>query len=629
MAALRLFFLIHLSLFVFQQAEGQTDTFTHHVVCVNQSGYNTNGPKRFTAPLSSGDARFVITHSTGHTVLFSGVVNNGIGDFSPFSPAADTGEFVIKVYGAGRDTGVSYPFAIHPFHLETTFYPPALDFMIDDRSVTGTHPSAYGGCPWRDGTYYSFEVPSLILLWQANASFFKQLPVQISYRKDKERVLSPAFKYIMDAEGQDALAVARRYYTTIDPPVGRTVPDIVQLIHWGIGFYLLHPVTRDPSDNAANRKLHAQTVEQFAFFLSAYPTLQQYFTPAFYRQAHDFAFSHWDSAGLFRVNRVVGDGKGRECPGHSIFPNLLMYEVAKREGRSDSSLFFQAACRQTRWIIDSLDWNDARTTKGQRMSEHKLLPALVYFLQRYPQQAPPGLQNKIDQWTAVMLRRSNNSWDFRRYDLDSNWSIPSYNEPGNLAGFPACALAAASVTADSSCKAKLEIIAYGAIDALFGRNPLNACSPYHIENGFTRLEKGWPKAFANNTCARLERVRGTLSSSCPTEMYPFRPGTAFRHPEGWTSFNAAWNAGLAYLGWYNTRLSCTQDGAVTLEAPLYKGTPTVQAAAEGRHFTIQLHPDTTGKGRYSGHLPARLLALKSAKIVLHYGEGPFTKEWVL
>jgi hypothetical protein len=26
--------------------------------------------------------------------------------------------------------------------------------MIDCRSVLGKHPSAYGGSPWRDGTYY-------------------------------------------------------------------------------------------------------------------------------------------------------------------------------------------------------------------------------------------------------------------------------------------------------------------------------------------------------------------------------------------------------------------------------------------------------------------------------------------
>jgi hypothetical protein len=235
-------------------------------------------------------------------------------------------------------------------------------------------------------------------------------------------------------------------------------------------------------------------------------------------------------------------------------PNLLMFEVAKREGNKDSSKFLNAAINQTEWIVKKLDWNDPHTTKGQRMSEHKLIPSLVYFQQHYPNQAPKGLKQKINGWADIAIKRSDNLWDFRRYDLESNWTIPEYSESGNIAGFPASALAAAAVQTDPLKVKRLEQLAFAAIDDLFGRNPLNACSPHHHTLGFQNLEKGWPKAYIDDICARLETVRGAISSACSTEMYPYNPNGKFRHPEGWTAFNAAWNVSLAYLTYYNSGL---------------------------------------------------------------------------
>src|SRR5699024_9049067 len=176
-------------------------------------------------------------------------------------------------------------------------------------------------------------------------------------------------------------------YRQIDPTIGDHIPDIIQLIHFGIGFYLINPVTSDPSrDTSANRissrieKIHPQTLEQFAFFLYAYPYYKQYFSEQFYKKAHDLAFQKWEETGLFDVIDVIGSGKGREAPGHSILPNLMMYEVAKKEGRSDAEYFFKAAFNQTKWVINQVDWHDPQTTKGQRMSEHKTIPGMVYFL---------------------------------------------------------------------------------------------------------------------------------------------------------------------------------------------------------------------------------------------------------
>lgn len=553
------------------------------VVMVNQSGYNLEGPKRFTAPVCAAGTRFIITTEGGSAPLFSGQVREGVGDFSAFRPRNNAGPYVVRLPRSGDS---SYPFAVAPGWLERAFSTPALDYMIDARSVVGTHPSAYGGCPWRDATYYSFEVPSLVMLYMANPRFFLDKAPSIDYAADKARVLSPTFHEVPAKNGQDALEDVRRYYRELDPPQGEQVPDIVQLIHWGIGFYLIDPQTEDPSGGPDGNRIHPQTVEQFAFFLYVYPMLKKYFSERFYQQAHDFAFAQWEKTGLFKVNTTIGDGKGRECPGHSILPNLLMYAVARREHRADSGRFLQAAYDQTAWVIRDLDWRDPRTTKGQRMSEHKLLPGLVYFLQRYPEQAPPGLRKKISDWADIMIARSRNLWDFRRYDTVANWSIPEYNEPGNLAGFPACALSAASVLPDPARRARLEQLAYAAWDNLFGRTPLNAASPHHPEMGFPALERGWPKAFPADVCARLETVRGTLNSSCGTEMYPYNPAGAFRHPEGWTAFNAAWNVGLAFMSRHDTRLQLMDAG---YRRPLPPG-----RAATVFHVQLQLPAGSPG-----------------------------------
>ena len=61
-------------------------------VLVNQSGYNTADSKRFTAPLAADGTPFSIITDPAGTVVFTGTVNGGVGDFSAFQPAA-TGNF--------------------------------------------------------------------------------------------------------------------------------------------------------------------------------------------------------------------------------------------------------------------------------------------------------------------------------------------------------------------------------------------------------------------------------------------------------------------------------------------------------------------------------------------------------
>lgn len=226
----------------------------------------------------------------------------------------------------------------------------------------------------------------------------------------------------------------------------------------------------------------------------------------------------------------------------------MMYRIALAERRADAPRYLAAAQAQAKWLVERLDWNDPRTTKGHRMSEFRTMIGLVYFLKNHPDSAPAGLREKIVAWARVAVARSDNFWDFRRYDLESHWSIPRINEPGNLLGFTAAALAASWVIDDPALRARLREIGFAQTDAFFGRNPLRAVGVSHPKKSFPEIERAWPIFYKPDTCARLEAVRGSISTSCPTEFYPYNPtSAAYRHPEGWVNFNATWNVSLAYV----------------------------------------------------------------------------------
>lgn len=541
-----------------------------HLIALNQVGYETARYKRFTAPLSPEGSQFEIRHVGSAAALFRGVLKNCIGDFTAFRPADSDREYVVFVSGRDLKSGASDPFSIRAHLWEEQFWQPAVDFMIDVRSVVGTHPSAYGGCPWRDGTYYDFIVPSLAMLLQADPARVKAMPVQMNWAQDKARVLSSEFRFdARNPHSEGVMDAVKCYYTEIEPPKPGA-PDVVQLIHWGLGYYLCHPETRDPSGDPLPKQLHPQTLEQFVYLLHAWPELKMWLPESFYRRCRDFTFANWEKVGLLKVSPMwdaktyltvaelsgpnptggfLHPYKGRHAPGHSIQPNLMLSEVAKREGRVDARKYLDAAVEQAQWIVENLDWNDPRTTKGHRMSEFKTITGLVWLLQKYPKESPAGLLAKIEEWARIVISRSDNMWDFRRFDLQENWTIPKLNEPGNLASFVAEALAASWVIRDPATKQRLQEMACAQLDNLIGRNPRMAASPHHPEKGFPLVERGWPKGHPDNICARLETTRGSLSASPGSEMYPFNPGGAFRHAEGWVNFNAAWNVALAYLKW--------------------------------------------------------------------------------
>lgn len=536
------------------------------VIAVNQVGYRTDLPKRCTAPLTADGVGFTVTPVGGDGVLYTGKIVDHVGDFSDFQPADSGTHYIIRVEGGDLKAAQSGPFLIREELYQEQFLQSAVDFFIDTRAVVGTHPSAFGGCPWRDGTYYDAILPSLVMLLSAYPEPIAAMPKQMDWASDRARVLAPDFQFDADNPGSEGVMDAVYNYFELEPPKERA-PDVVKLIHWGAGYYLVNPETKDPSGDPAGRKIHSQTIEQLSYVIWAWPVLQEWLPQSFYDQVLALCFEKWEQVGAldipekwhmasYQLNLESSSWagkmhpfKGRHAPGHSIVPNLLMHEVAEREGRSDADRYLDAAVAQAAWIIENLDWNDPRTTKGHRIGEHRTITNLVWLLQKYPEQAPAGLREKIAHWAKVAVSRSDNLWDFRRYDMDAHWTIPKLNDVGNTIGFPAIALAASWVLEENEAvlRDRLRIAAVGSLDHLFGRNPKLAAAPSRPEQGFPEVERGWPIEHPVDKCARLETVRGSISTLPGTEMYPYNPDGEYRHAEGWVNYGAAWCISLSYL----------------------------------------------------------------------------------
>ena len=186
-------------------------------VFVNQSGYNLQWPKRFTAPRAENGASFEIRRANDEEVLLRGAISGHVGDFSSFRPE-DEGPYEILVEGK-EGSGRSVPFMVGPHWMERVSYGPALDFMADVRcwwgdartyAPTDEDPDCPSrGVAWRDATQYSFEVPTLVWMYLANPSAFSpdRMPVEGAYlglRKD----------------------------------LPEDTPEIVRLIYWGVDVYL-------------------------------------------------------------------------------------------------------------------------------------------------------------------------------------------------------------------------------------------------------------------------------------------------------------------------------------------------------------------------------------------------------
>ena len=109
-------------------------------IYLNQSGFNSGAPKRFTAPHATDGMAFTIRPADGGEPVFKGTIQGNIGDFTAFEPASGL-EYVV----ATADGKTSVPFRIGPWWLERVTTQLAVDFMIDSRHYVGNERRSCGG----------------------------------------------------------------------------------------------------------------------------------------------------------------------------------------------------------------------------------------------------------------------------------------------------------------------------------------------------------------------------------------------------------------------------------------------------------------------------------------------------
>lgn len=584
------------------------DPMAPQPVLLNQSGFGLGESKRFTAPRAEDGARFTVTGASG-AVRYRGKIKDGTGDFTAFDPG-DTGDFVVTVTG-NAGVGTSVPFGIGAYWTDRVSYRRAIEFMSGSRCYFGdytrktTDPVSdeYGprecmkGVAWRDAAQYSKEIQTLVDMYLANPSAF-----------DRIHVNSAVYKGL-----------------PVTLPEG--TPEIVRLIHWGVEV-LLEEGVNDP-----------QLKEQLAAFAFAYPQLKKYIPVSVYQRATAHLFATWDdpardryswqaltphTGDLLQVYTQVGTGKGELAPGHSVWPNVMMYEVAKREGRDDADRYLNAAQKQASWLVDNLDLTDPRVTKGQRQSEHVLITGLAQFAESYPDKAPEGVTRFVREWARIAVERSDNLWDFRRYS-DDRWTIPAFtgggaddpNEVGNVAGFSAPALAAARLLGNDPLAGRLREIATAQVDNLFGRNPAGRHASYDAPSetaGFEGVERGWYSEYYGGA-GLLEGESGVLDGSPKNGLYPFSPEKGdIGHTEGWVAFNTAWNESLAWRAVDQTRLRVTSHDHDHAPARVVKADETVRVELAA---PLNLDAEALGEGtvevRVGDHPAKQLTVTQTAK----------------
>lgn len=521
------------------------------LIYLNQSGFNLGKPKRFTAPTLPDGTAFAVKPSSGGQAVASGTIRQHIGDFSSFDPISDE-EFIVEAGGLR-----SVPFRIGPCWLERVSYQNAVNFMIDSRHYVGNDRATCGGSfGWRDDHHFGWELHTLVPQWLSNPSAYERMPRQVRYEAPK----NPKLWGKLEPYRDDA-------------------PDLVKLIHWGADIIVTQQLK------------HELLKSQLAYFLYAWPVLSEWLPRQNYEVVRDYAFSHWAESGkdrnypydeskdhnLLALKTHIGSTKGCFPPGFSVQPNLLMYEVALRERRPDAQAYLKAACQQAEWMVKQLDWKDPLVTKGQRMSEFLTVTGLAHLLSEYPDKAPAGLAEKINQWAEVVIRRSDNLWDFRKLgDAPDSWTPmgdkpTKWNEPGNVVGLPAPILAALPFIRSEKHQQRLNELTWSHFDQMFGRNPVGRHFSFDAPREVEGVEHGWFKFYPGGI-GRLANARFVIDGSPKNAHYPYAPEKGdIGWTEGWIQFNTAFNVSLAYLAWSESKVEATirnQQLVVRLTAPL-------------------------------------------------------------
>jgi hypothetical protein len=593
---------------------------------VNQSGYNLNRPKRFTAPGVADGSPFAILEKKSGKEVFLGSIFGEKGDFTPFNPESNQ-EFLVV---SGNKT--SFPFRIGPYWLERVSYRGMLDFMMGARHYVGNvSEKRVLSFAWRDGDFFNWSMQSLVALYAANPAAFERMEITGTYRAN-------------DSFPEDY----RGLWGALEPFSDDT-PDIVQLIHW------------DADVKVSQQLDHEMQKAELAHFLYAWPFLSRWLPRQNFDRVYAYTRSVWTKESvsshatsqydlspehdLLALKTRLGSTKGEMPPGFSVIPNLMMYEVAKREGDPEAEVYFTAAYRQMEWMIAHLDWEDPMTTKGQRMSEHLTLRAFAFFGQQYPDRHPPGLKGKVEEWAAWMVERSNNLWDFRKY-ADDEWTPPGWNETGNILGFPAAIFAANTILGrDHRLASRLEEIAWAHFENAFGRNPTGRHFSFKGPEEVEGVDLGWYSRHKGGI-GLLEELPFVFDGSPKNFHYPNQPEAGdLGWTEGWVQFNTAFNTSMAYLANYYTHLAYSTnesgDLLIRLEAPLnfypdLKEPVTVQLSLpSGENIAVSLQESSPFSLALEGTVEKKASVLVSgdqvlpldgqSQVKLSYGHGFFEK----
>jgi len=597
-------------------------------ILVNQSGYNLNRPKRFSAPTLAASSAFKIVDQSTGQVVFTGKLTNHVGDFSEFNPLSSS-DYAIVV-----EKEESFPFRIGVNWMERVTYRNMVDFMIGSRHYVGTtdaiRPLSWA---WRDGDFFNWAQQSLVSLYLSIPAAFERMEQTIHYIPNDS--FSEAYKGKWGALESYAA----------------NTPDIVQLIQWD-------------ADVKISQKLeHEMQKVELAYFLYAWPYLKQWLPQQNFDLVYAYLQERWEketveeysttnydmspSHNLLALKTKLGTTKGELPPGHSVIPNLIMFEVAKSKGDSQAQKYFDAAFNQLDWMIKNLDWNDPMTTKGQRMSEHITMRSFAFFFSQYPERSPPGLKEKVGEWAKVALSRSDNYWDFRKYS-EEEWTPPSWNETGNVLGFPAAVLAAMSVLDEQEMKNSLEVLAWSHLDNSFGRNPTGRHFSFRSPNEIEGVELGW-YSYHKGGYGLLDEVRFVFDGSPKSFHYPNHPEVGnLGWTEGWVQFNTAFNTSMAYMANYYSSISIEQRSdelIIKLKAPLNfdpnKKEPVkvLLSKSNGQEIWVELEEEfpyaevfigktKIAKGRVESE--GKSLAVKSGEVLtVRYGYGFMEKVDVL
>lgn len=262
------------------------------------------------------------------------------------------------------------------------------------------------GVGWRDSHQFSFELNGLVLQYMANPSVYDNMPRSI--------------------EGLDSCD-----YADLQT---QNEPDIVWLIKFAARRYY-------DVGTKMGQKLHMLLKEQLAYYLYLAPELiaRGWEKEEFYQNVRDYTISVWGkdeqptnyqtqwywvdgtNHDLYSVQKVFGGLKSSQPMGHSIVPNLMMYEVATRDGLGDAvaEKFLKAAVDNCAYTVSNTDGNDICDPyfcKGQRMSEYVTIPALDYFVEMCPggETLKAQVKDKIAQWATVNIARATCLWDIRK-----------------------------------------------------------------------------------------------------------------------------------------------------------------------------------------------------------------------